>query len=475
MSRKSWSSHKPGPISLGEKKPSDAADIPQTKIHAVPKAALEEGILQLLASAAEMQQRQDLDSALQLYEAAMGKIRSHNLNRKRLFTGINKKPPPLNSRTPLQWSIHVGDMASAICLLGNPNAAFAELRSIVSREQVEQLLDAGADVEYRIGPMGRTFLLQEAAEGRHSGVRLALDRDANISVMDNNGDSALALALSCHSSETSLIVTDLMAAGGDLQSRDGKGRPLFGVAITQGQPEVVAQVISALSPLEMQHMEQMKNWATQLPAHGHPWNNRTCDVLRLLIDHGLDPNTMLQPDSRSLLQTACCQTAANSEHLVADLLERGATPNFGAALLNGQLRAIKVMLTKVKPQHDDLSREIAAWAKSLSPDSRRWSSRTVEVFNLLLDHDLDPNFRLPIAPHSSLILCAAKTGDLVLVKKLIALKAQLNDADDNSDTALICAAKNSNRPVYDTLKQAGVNDKLLFGLTSVWSSHQSGG
>ena len=95
MSRKSWYSQRQGQIRLGD---TEAGDGPARKVTPVPKAALEEGILQLLASAAEMQQRQDLDSALQLYQAAMEKVRDHGLNRKRLFTGTNKKPPPLNSR-----------------------------------------------------------------------------------------------------------------------------------------------------------------------------------------------------------------------------------------------------------------------------------------------------------------------------------------------------------------------------------------
>lgn len=95
MSRKSWYSQRQGQIRLGD---TEVGDGPARKVAPVPKAALEEGILQLLASAAEMQQRQDLDSALQLYQAAMEKVRDHGLNRKRLFTGTNKKPPPLNSR-----------------------------------------------------------------------------------------------------------------------------------------------------------------------------------------------------------------------------------------------------------------------------------------------------------------------------------------------------------------------------------------
>lgn len=95
MTRRSWYSERQGQIRLGD---TEASDGHPRKVAPVPKAALEEGILQLLASAAEMQQRQDLDSALQLYQAAIEKVRDHGLNRKRLFTGTNKKPPPLNSR-----------------------------------------------------------------------------------------------------------------------------------------------------------------------------------------------------------------------------------------------------------------------------------------------------------------------------------------------------------------------------------------
>ncbi|KAL6717398.1 hypothetical protein ACLMJK_005313 [Lecanora helva] len=472
MSRKSWSSQKPGPIRLEEKKPSDTLDVPQTKKHAVPKAALEEGILQLLASAAEMQQRQDFGSALQLYQAAMEKIKAHDLNRKRLLTGTSKKPPPLNSRTPLHWSLHVGDIPSAICLLGSPNAALSELRNTVSRQQVEQVLDAGADVEYRIGPVGRTLLLQEAAEGRHDGVRLALDRGANISVMDDNGDTALALAIVSHTSETKLIIEDLMAAGGDLNSQNGSGQPLFAVAIAQGQPGTVAQVISVLSPLDLQHAEQMKTWAIKLTANGSKWSDRSCNVLRLLIGHGLDPNLRLQPSGTSLLEAACESQSARSELLVGALLDHGARPKLEAALRKGNPRVIEILATKCESLQEDHTEEVSAWVENLQPNPKRWPQRTVEIFRLLLNHGLDPNFRLTVPPHSPLILCAAKASDLALVEKLIALKARLNVADDNSDTALICAAQNSNRPIYDALKQAGVNDSLFFGLVTVWSSHQ---
>lgn len=471
MNRKSWSSQKSGPIRLGDKTPSDAADVPQAKIHAVPKAALEEGILQLLASAAEMQQRQDFDSALQLYEAAMDKVKAHRLNRKRLFNGTAKKPPPLNSKTPLQWCLHVGDIPSAICLIGSPNAALAEFRKTVSADRIGQLLEAGADIEYRLGPMGRTLLLQEAAEGRHAVVRLALDRGAKTSVMDDNGDSALALALSCDNSEANLIVADLMAAGADINGRDGKGRPMFELAISQGQPKVVSQVIDVLSPLGEDHRVQMKKWAMGLLVQERSWSDRTCEVLQILINQGLDSNLQLQSKGRSLLGVACGQQSASCEALIEALLSHGATPDLEAAISNGTPHTIGIILTKVTPLTHVHQQQIENWMKTLNNNSQKWPPRVREIFGLLLDHGLDPDLRSPVAPHSPLILYAAKAGDLALLKKLIISKAHLEAADDNSETALIYAAKNSNRAIYDALRQAGVDDRLFFGLTTVWNHH----
>ena len=472
MSRKSWGSTKSGAIRLGGTKPSDAADVPQRKIHAVPKAALEEGILQLLASAAEMQQRQDLDSARQLYAAAMEKVKAHNLNRKRLFTGTTKKPPPLNSRTPLQWCLHVGDIESAICLLGSPNAALAELRTAVAIERIEQVLDAGADVECRIGLMGRTLLLQETVDGRLTGVRLALERGASVSVMDDNGDTALALALQCRESQAPLIITALIEAGAEINSRDGKGQPLLKLALAQGQPDVVAKVIDALSPLTPGHRDCMRSWAVNLRPDTK-WSNRTLEVLRMLVAHDLDPNLQLKSNSNcTLLRSAVRQQAPTSELLVESLLDHGATPDLGAALESGTGRVIDLMLKQVKPLQDDQYQQIIGWLDTLHLNPGQWSQRDWALIKALLDQGLSPDLRRLSSPHSPLIVCAASAGDIALVQKLISLKAQLNVADDNSDTALICAAKISNRPIYDTLRDAGVNDKLFFGLTTVWNSHQ---
>ena len=476
MNRKSWHSQQQGHVRLDDKRPSDG---PPRKITPVPKAALEEGILQLLASAAEMQQRQDLDSALQLYQAAMEKVRENGLNRKRLFTGTNKKPPPLNSKTPLEWCLHVGDMASAICLLGSPNAALAQLRPTASLERLEQVLDAGADVEYRIGPHGRTLLLQEAAEGRHAGVRLALERGANVSCMDDNGDTALAISLSYQKTQADLIVADLLEAGADLNTRNGQGQPLFKIAIFEAQTKVLERVIAALSPLTAEHCGIIQAWAAGLPVYERNWNfNRACDALRILLGNGLDPNTSVQnpryqgQGMSTLLDLAIQRhaDASNSVLLITELLERGAEPSIQIALQSGSIQIIEVILNRLTPMTETTYQQMGAWVKTLHTNSTRWGARDIEVLKLLLDYGLNPNLCHSTAPHSPLIICAASNGDLTLVQKLLAHGAQLDVKNDDSDTPLICAAKSHHRQVYDALKAAGLNDKyFLFG--TVWGNY----
>ena len=449
----------------GEKQP----DGPK-RIIPVRKEVLEDGILQLLASAAEMQQRKDLDAALSLYEAAMDKVKSHGLNRKRLFAGTNQKPPPLNSRTPLEWCLHVGDMPSAICLLGGPNLALAKLGSSKRLDHIEKILDAGASVEQRFGSLGRTLLLQEASEGSLNGVNLALDRGANIHCMDDSGDTALAIALRSSKPQAKPIVAALLQSDADVETIDGQGNSLLKVALTHGQVENVAQVIGHFAALNEEHREDMRTWATSLPANSDQWSDRTCSVLRLLLEHGLDPRLTFQPKAPlSLFEAAVRRQLPNSEQLVAGLLKTGVQPNLEAALHGRNPNIIALVLEEISPLTDAQQPQIMAWLKTLQ-EPRHWSKVVGRILELLLEFGLDPNLRLPAAPHSPLVICAASYGNVGFLRRLIKLGANLTVSDDNSDTALIVAAKRQDRQIYDTLKAAGVNDSyFIFG--TVWGNY----
>ena len=381
-----------------------------------------------------------------------------------------------STRTPLEWCLHVGDIASAICLLGSPNAALKELRTTVPLERIEQVLDAGADVEYRIGPNGRTLLLQEAAEGRNLGVGLALDKGASVHCMDDNGDTALALALASAQPQAKAIVLALLEAGSDLNTKNGRGQPLFTVALANASPEVLELVIATLSPLTDEHRDQMQSWAASSSVQDKKRSNRSCEVLRILVRHGLDPNLTFQhpryqnQGASTLLELAVKQQSAGSDLLVAELLEKGAKPSLQIALQSGSMRVIETMLTKLTPMEETHRQQMADWVKTLHAQSNRWCKRDVEVLKLLLGFGLDPNLRHPSAPHSPLILCAACYGDIGFLQKLIVHGARLDVKNDESDTPLICAAKNRNREIYDALTAAGLNDRyFLFG--TVWGHH----
>ena len=468
MKRSSWSSPKQGRIQLPDQRASEALkrNIP------VPKAALEDGILHLLATAAEMQQRQDLNSAFQLYEAAMAKIKTHGLDTKKFLNGTSKKPAPLNSKTPLEWSLHVGDVASAILLLGDANAALAALRTKVSLERIGHILDLGASIEHRIGPCGRTLLLVEAAEGRHAGVCLALDRGASVSCMDDNGDTALALALRSGEPQAGLIITDLLDAGADLSLNDGSGQPLLRVVLANATTEVAGQILDILSPLSAESRRFTQDWAASLPSDGNRLSDRTVGVLRLLLKHGLDPNVRLTGNNTSLLDLALARQAACSEALVDDLLSRGVRPNLDSALRLATPRSLETILTSVTPMTDGHRQQMASWFHRLQLHPKNWSVREKQVLSLLVDFGLDPDIRQGCAPHAPLILCAAGSGDMSLVRKLAAHKANLGASDDNSETALIRAAKNKDRAMYDTLKASGANDRMFFW--TIWTNYAPG-
>ncbi|MCJ1335086.1 hypothetical protein MMC09_000352 [Bachmanniomyces sp. S44760] len=469
MNRSSWSLSKSRGIRLED----GMSKVPAQNLP-VPKAALTDGIFNLLATAAEMQQRQDLESANQLYEAAIAKIKAHCLDRRKFLTGTAKRPPPLNSRTPLEWSIHAGDIKSAITLLGDPNTALARLRTALSPERLQEVLRQGANIEYRIGPIGRTLLLQEASEGHYSGVRLALDHGASVTCMDDAGDTALALALRCKNTQSDLIVEDLLKAGADITLNDGQGQSLLKTALIHADLQVIILVIDALSPLTAKHHAEIQEYAANLPLEGNKLSNRTSSLIRLLLQHGLDPNTQCRvAEKPTLLDVASQQQGETSDGLVSELLEHGAEPRLDAALLHAQPPYVDLILSKLAPLNDIHRKQMVGWVQSTLSRSKIWSSRDGKVLKSLLDFGLDSNLRSEESPHSALILCAADSGDLAMVEKLIALKANLSVSNDVSDTAIICAARHNNRPIYDALKVGGVDDRYFLGWT-VWSYHSSG-
>ena len=324
----------------------------------------------------------------------------------------------------------------------------------------------------KIGPCGRTLLLQEAMEGRHAHVCLALDRGASVMCMDDNGDTALSLALRSGESQASLILTDLLEAGADMSLKDGSGQPLLKVALANATKEVVKQVIEILSPLSSESHQCIQQWAANLPPDGNQWSDRTVSVLRLLLTYGLDSNARQSNQNMSLLDMAMTRQAAGSEALVEELLSQGARPILSSALRLATPHSLDLVLTRLTPLTDGHRQQMVSWFSGLPAELWKWTMRDKRILTLLVDFGLDPDVRQAQEPHAPLVVCAAGTGDMELVRKLIAHKAKLGASDDYSNTALIHAAKNKNRAMYDLLKTGGANDRMFFW--TIWTNYAPG-
>ena len=324
----------------------------------------------------------------------------------------------------------------------------------------------------QIGPCGRTLLLQEAMEGRHSHVCLALDRGASVMCMDDNGDTALALALRSGEPQASLIITDLLEAGADMSLKDGSGQPLLKVALANATKEVVKQVIEILSPLSSESHQCIQQWAANLSTDGNQWSDRTVSVLRFLLNYGLDSNTRQSNQNMSLFEMAMTRQAAGSEALVEDLLSQGARPILTSALRLATPHSLDLVLTRLTPLTDGHRQQMVSWFSALPVQPKKWTMRDKRILTLLVEFGLDPDVRQAQAPHAPLVVCAAGNGDVELVRKLIAHKAKLSASDDDSDTALIRAAKNKNRAMYDLLKTGGANDRMFFW--TIWTNYAPG-
>ena len=254
--------------------------------------------------------------------------------------------------------------------------------------------------------------------------------------------------------------------------KDGSGQPLLKVALANATKEVVKQVIAILSPLSSESHRCIQQWAADLHPDGNQWSDRTVSVLRFLLDYGLDSNTRESKQNMSLLEMAMTRQAAGSEALIEDLLSQGARPILTSALQLATLHSLDLVLTRLTPLTDGHRQQMVSWFNGLPVQPKKWMMRDKRVLALLVEFGLDPDVRQAQAPHAPLVVCAAGNGDVELVQKLIAHKAKLSASDDNSDTALIRAAKNKNRAMYDLLKTGGANDRMFFW--TIWTNYAPG-
>lgn len=220
--------------------------------------------------------------------------------------------------TPLIFAAVYGDakMIELVLARGgdvhatNDDGATALHRAAGDIDKVRLLLDKGAKLDVRT-PLGRTPLLIAASyPGNVETVKLLLSRGAKIADQDSFGETCLTSAAKRGDAE---MVKALIDAGADLFVG---GRPPLVWAAEEGNVETAACLLA-------HGADRSKELVSA--ALGSAAARGPAEMVRLLLDHGAEPNTPSRLAGYSPLMLAAYSENVSAE-TVQLLLDKGADP-----------------------------------------------------------------------------------------------------------------------------------------------------
>ncbi len=157
------------------------------------------------------------------------------------------------------------------------------------------------------------LLLDHVSERRTTLVELSLWAGADPNYRDDDGRSALPVAVGHGNSE---IVSLLLDAGADANGRDAEGAPVMAAAVGRGDPRVVGRLLDAGADPNSRDAGGIPVLATAAIAD-------RAEVVKLLLDAGSDPNSLAH-ENLSVLAIAVDRGHTEVARL---LLDAGADPN----------------------------------------------------------------------------------------------------------------------------------------------------
>ncbi|MEA5030686.1 MAG: ankyrin repeat domain-containing protein [Sphaerochaeta sp.] len=120
------------------------------------------------------------------------------------------------------------EMVRALLDLGvSPNAVDTEgfpvlIHALDNKELVRALVTGGADIDM-YDCNGMTALMHACAADNNDVVMSLLELHADVTLKSSNSETALHFALGCHLYENAVVIKALIAAGCDVNQRDGDG------------------------------------------------------------------------------------------------------------------------------------------------------------------------------------------------------------------------------------------------------------
>jgi ankyrin repeat protein len=400
--------------------------------------------------------------------------------------------PQIDGTTALHWAVRADDLETADLLLragarvstsNRDGATPLQLAALNgSGVMIEKLLKAGADANSPLGASGDTALMLASRTGRPDAVKVLLDGGAKVDARESWGDTTALMWAVAEGNHA--VVRLLIDKGANVNLRSkfvpsATGRGFEGATPVAARPNQTAEenASGSLTPLMFAAREGDLDSARMLVAAGADINvrggdgkdalglaifNGGYDVASFLIDNHANVN---QADAQRFTPLFWAVDRRNMETapnfpwvvtadplpLVRKLLDAGADVNF---LVNNTPRA---------RMRDGSPRIVFATALM-----RAAFSGDVELVKLLLARGADPKI---ISKDSETVLMAAcGTGfipgyskgrtpaeRLEVVKLLIALGQDVNAADDYGITALMVAANIGDVPIIQYLIDKGAD------------------
>jgi uncharacterized protein len=398
----------------------------------------------------------------------------------------------VDGTTALHWAVRADDLEAADLLLkagakvsvaNREGATPLQLAALNgSAALIDRLLKAGADANASLSSFGDTALMMAARTGKADAVKVLLDAGAKVDAKETWGDTtALMWAVS---EGNHAVVRLLIDKGADVNSRSkfvpsATGRGFEGATPIAARANQAAEenASGSLTPLMFAAREGDLESATMLVGAGADINtkggdgkdalglaifNGGYDVASFLIDNHANVN---QPDAQRFTPLFWAVDRRNMETapnfpwvvtadplpLIKKLLDAGANVNY---LVNNTPRA---------RMRDGSPRIVFATALM-----RAAFSGDIELVKLLLAHGADT--KIISKDSETMLMAACGTGfipgyskgrtpaeRLEVVKLLIDLGQDVNAADDYGITPLMVAANIGDVPIIQYLVDKGAD------------------
>jgi ankyrin repeat protein len=325
------------------------------------------------------------------------------------------------------------------------------------RLDIIRLLADEADVDInainRNDPNGRTLLMTAASRGDAETMKGLIDMGAQWSVATKDGETALTAAVLANKPEA---ISFLINEGMPVNQPDARDRtPLF-IAAEAGKVEAAKALLAAGAQVN-DLMRVVTPWYTTplmvAAARGHK------GMVRALLDAGAD-HTLRQKGGRTALIAA---VESKKPEIVQMMLDAGADPNekvdgrqsaMEVAVGLGERKVLDVLL-KAAPKQEKPPDDINELLMNALTENTDPSNSSVEAVRAMLDQGANPNAAFDWG--DTVLIFAARNGDLQTVQLLVERGAEVNRRGDKSKTALSEAVERGHAEIARFLLENGAD------------------